>query len=145
DSRNATVQSNDLGFVVGEDGAPFTLAGAGLSADDPSGLAARVSASGGIWHAELRIDAAKLGGWGHVVGLDAGHFSLGGADYQGPSPAEPTKPATWARPQLALYRLGLAGVLRDIDPARQLPPTATPAATATRPARPTAAATATPR
>jgi hypothetical protein len=62
------------------------------------------------WSAELRVEAATLGGWEHLLGLSAGHYALAApADaYPWPFSAESNRPNTWAttalgdQPQISL-------------------------------------------
>jgi hypothetical protein len=103
-SRDPAVATDDLGVFVGEDGAPFTAAGANLAAAGPDAMVARVGASEATWRAELRIAASKLRGWEHLVSLAVGHFSLGAADHAWPYLADAAKPNTWARTQFVRRR-----------------------------------------
>jgi hypothetical protein len=100
-SQEGTVQSDDYGFFVGEDGAPIALVGDGSGGWDNTGvesLSARVSASETVWWAELRLDSTVLGGWEHTIGLDVGHYDVQAAEdgYQWPYATDPTQPDTWA-------------------------------------------------
>ena len=102
-SRDALAQADDYGFFVGEDGVPFTRAGDGSGAFDasgPGGLSARVGTQGSIWRAELRVDADLLGGWNHLIGLQAGHYQVNGNDYLWPFRSTPVAPDSWARTAL---------------------------------------------
>ncbi len=99
-SQDAQAQPDDYGFLVSEDGTPYTQAGdgsGGYTSDGPGGLQAQVSRSGDYWNAELRIDAGVLGGWDHPVGLELEHHpGLWPWRYNWPGPANYTKPDTWA-------------------------------------------------
>jgi hypothetical protein len=100
-SDDPWAQSDDYGFLVKEDGTPFTKSGDGSGGFDnagPGGLQARIYAQSSTWSAELRIDAAVLGGWGHLVGLDLGHYDVApvGDDYHWPYAASWNQPDTWA-------------------------------------------------
>lgn len=115
-SREAQAQSGDAGFFVGEDGAVFTRAGdgaGGLSAAGPGGLAAQVSAGGGSWSAELRVDRAQLGGWDHLAGLVVEHSAVAAAgdDYRWPYAATASAPRGWAS-----TALGSQPVVEAIEP-----------------------------
>ena len=75
-SRDPAAQSDDYGFFVGEDGDVFTVRGdgaGGFSDPGPGGLIGQVSAQSERWSAELRIDAATLGGWDRLVSMMFGH------------------------------------------------------------------------
>ncbi|MFN8492766.1 MAG: IPT/TIG domain-containing protein [Caldilineaceae bacterium] len=99
-SRDAQMQSGDYGFFVAEDGGLSTYAGngAGGLGAGPGGLQAQINANANGWNAELRIDAAKLGGWQHLIGLTAGHYNLSNPsdDYHWPYAAGNNQPNTWA-------------------------------------------------
>ncbi len=100
-SRDPLAQSSDIGFFAGEDGDVFTLVGdgaGGFAGPGPSGLHAQVSSQLNSWSAELRMDAVTLGGWGHLVGLNVGHYWLNfqGDDYVWPFSAVWNQPVTWA-------------------------------------------------
>jgi hypothetical protein len=100
-SQDGLAQEADYGFLVGEDGTPYTVAGDGAGSYAPAGLdglSARVAAQDTTWGAELRLDADLLGGWDHSIGLDLGHFGLAaeGDDYRWPYDAVSHKPDTWA-------------------------------------------------
>jgi len=95
--------ANDLGFFVGRDGIPFTVHGDGAGGFPldavPNGLTAAVSqdTASGVWNAELRIDAARLGGWNHLVKLKVSHYwrNFGGDDTVWPLGSYYNVPATW--------------------------------------------------
>ncbi len=115
-SRHALAQSSDFGFFAGEDGDVYTLAGdgsGGFAAAGPGGLQAQIGVQITTWSAELRIAAATLGGWDHLVGLDLGHYWLGfqGDDYLWPYTATYNQPNTWAT-----TALGDQPVITVIDP-----------------------------
>jgi hypothetical protein len=70
-SREADAPVDDFGFFINEDGSPWSVSGdgaGGFSNPGPAGLEALVSGNAAQWSGELRIPAALLGGWGHVVG-----------------------------------------------------------------------------
>ena len=105
-SRDALAQTADYGFFVGQDGGVSTAAGdgsGGFANPGPGGLQARVIAAGSLWSAELRIDAASLGGLNHVVGLSAGQYQVSAAndDYPWPYASLSNSPKTWATTALA--------------------------------------------
>ncbi len=115
-SRNAQAQSDDYGFFVGEDGAVQTVAGdgaGGFSATGPGGLIGQVSAGATIWNAELRIDKMTLGGWEHLVGLNAGHYQLNALGDETTWPYRTTfnNPSTWAT-----TALGVQPTITALDP-----------------------------
>jgi hypothetical protein len=105
-SRDSLTQPGDYAFLVGEDGGVSTLAGdgaGGFTTPGPGGLQARIYQTGSTWSAELRIDAAQIGGLDHVVGLLAGHFSVSAHNdnYLWPYAGQTSKPKTWATTALA--------------------------------------------
>jgi hypothetical protein len=105
-SRDSLAQPGDYGFFVGEDGGVLTVAGdgaGGFASAGPGGLQAQVSAAGSAWSAELRIDAAVIGGLDHLVGLSLGHYSLNALndDYVWPYASVTNQPDTWAETALA--------------------------------------------
>ncbi|MCB0187632.1 MAG: IPT/TIG domain-containing protein, partial [Caldilineaceae bacterium] len=115
-SRDGQAQMDDYGFFVGEDGGVQTVAGdgaGGFAAAGPGGLAGQVSADTNSWRAELRIDQATLGGWGHLVGLAAGHYAVTTAndDYGWPYAAVNNGPVTWAT-----TALGVQPTITALDP-----------------------------
>jgi hypothetical protein len=116
-SRSALAQAGDIGFFAGEDGDVFTLVGdgaGGFATAGPGGLQAQISSQATTWSAELRIDAARLGGWEQLVGLTAGHYwrNFQGDDFLWPySSTLWNKPNTWAT-----TALGDQPVLTSIDP-----------------------------
>ncbi len=115
-SRDNLAQPTDYGFFVGEDGGVATYAGdgaGGFAAAGPGGLQAQISALNTTWSAELRIDASKLGGWEHLVGMSFGHYSVGAAgdDYVWPYKAITNQPKTWA-----LTALGTQPTLASLTP-----------------------------
>jgi hypothetical protein len=100
-SRDDLTQPGDYAFMVGEDGSVLTLAGdgaGGFKAPGPGGLQARIYQTGSTWSAELRIDAAQIGGLDHIVGLLAGHYSVSaqGDNYLWPYASQASQPKTWA-------------------------------------------------
>ncbi len=115
-SRDPAAQSDDYGFFVGEDGDVFTVRGdgaGGFSDPGPGGLIGQVSAQTERWSAELRIDAATLGGWDRLVGMMFGHqwVDAQGDDYGWPFAAVENEPNTWA-----LTALGVLPTLTNMDP-----------------------------
>ena len=115
-SRDGQAQSDDYGFFVGEDGDVQTVAGdgaGGFSAAGPGGLIGQVSAGATVWNAELRIDKATLGGWDHLVGLNAGHYwvTSQGDDYTWPYVTIFNNPTTWAT-----TALGVQPTITTLDP-----------------------------
>ncbi len=115
-SADALAQSGDYGFLVGEDGDVVTFAGngaGGFAAPGPGGLTAQVSFQASRWTAELRIEAAVLGGWDHLVGLALGHYArnYAGDDSPWPFAAQGNKPDSWAT-----TALGNQPVLALLDP-----------------------------
>ncbi|MEZ4615046.1 MAG: IPT/TIG domain-containing protein [Caldilineaceae bacterium] len=115
-SRDNQAQSADYGFFVGEDGDVTTVAGdgaGGFDATGPGGLAGQVSTSPHSWNAELRIDQATLGGWDHLVGLNAGHYWLAfqGDDYSWPYVTTFNNPSTWSP-----AALGVQPTITLLDP-----------------------------
>ena len=105
-SHDNLTQPGDSAFLVGEDGSVLTLAGdgaGGFTSPGPGGLQARIYQTGSTWSAELRIDAAQIGGLDHMIGLLAGHFSVNAQDdnYLWPYAAQPSQPKTWAKTALA--------------------------------------------
>ncbi|MCB0105288.1 MAG: IPT/TIG domain-containing protein, partial [Caldilineaceae bacterium] len=115
-SRDGQAQSDDDGFLVGEDGGVQMVVGdgaGGFATAGPGGLAGQVSADTNSWRAELRIDQATLGGWGHLVGLAAGHYAVTTAndDYGWPYAAVNNGPVTWAT-----TALGVQPTITALDP-----------------------------
>ena len=115
-SRDPLAQSSDYGFFVGEDGDVSSVAGdgaGGFSAAGPEGVAGQISAGANSWSAELRIDQATLGGWGHLVGLNAGHYwrDFQGDDYLWPYTTVFNNPSTWAT-----TALGVQPTITALDP-----------------------------
>jgi hypothetical protein len=73
-SRDWLAQTDDYGFLVGENGTPLTIAGngaGGFANPGPEGLLAQVGVQGGTWSAELYIPSSLIGGWNHPIGLAA--------------------------------------------------------------------------
>jgi hypothetical protein len=99
-SRDAVPQPGDYVFALGEDGVPETYNGNGNAASyvepGPGGLEGRVSANDATWQAELRIDAAVLGGSNGVVGLDLEHVMYDVGVFYWPHAALWNDPSTWA-------------------------------------------------
>ncbi len=101
-SQDTSPQPDDYVFSVTEDGTPQTRAGDGSAG--PGGLVGVVSTHADTWNAELRIDAAVLGGWDHVVGLMARHAATGMPDYvHWPYGALWNYPSSWATTALGLW------------------------------------------
>lgn len=100
-SGGNTVQAADLHLVVDESGGVGLYPGdgaGGFATTALSGAQARINvAMPNFWDAEVQLDATVLGGWGHLIGLAAGHSAAGGADEarSWPRTAQPTTPATW--------------------------------------------------
>jgi len=114
-SRDGQAQATDYGFFVGEDGDVSAVAGdgaGGFNAAGPEGLAGQVSADPNGWSAELQIDQATLGGWGHLIGLSAGHYQRNAAndDYAWPYATVQTAPSSWGAAALGMQPM-LAGFL----------------------------------
>ncbi len=115
-SRDSATQTDDYGFFVGEDGDVFTVRGdgaGGFADPGPGGLIGQVSAQTERWSAELRIEAATLGGWDRLVGLMLSHqwVDAQGDDYGWPFAAAENEPNTWA-----LTALGALPTLTNMDP-----------------------------
>lgn len=111
-SRGDALASGDLELRLGEDGMLATRHGAGPAwgAATPGGFAGQVSADGQSWSAELRIDAASIGGWSRLVGLALTHEPGDGQAYAWPYAAAEARPSSWAAALLgALHHLGWAG------------------------------------
>lgn len=72
------MNGDDRLFYVRRDGLVITGSGDGAGSETydaaPQGLSALVSETDGLWNAEMRIDATELGGWNHMVRLQAGHY-----------------------------------------------------------------------
>ena len=100
-SAETSLQTGDLGFAVGEDGAVYTyVPDAGAWIAGGSGLSGVAAFSSGSWSAEMRIEAGVLGGWERTVGLAAGHvasMASGALQHNWPFASSHTDPATWAR------------------------------------------------
>ncbi|MFN8474922.1 MAG: hypothetical protein U0822_22230 [Anaerolineae bacterium] len=87
--RGNGVPPDHYSLAVGEDGTPSA---------DPANGEAQVIVSATTWDAEMRIPAAGLGGWNHLVGLHLGHYWVGavGDDYYWPYHAAYDRPSAWA-------------------------------------------------
>lgn len=100
-SGDSSVQAADLHLVVDESGGVGLYPGdgtGGFATTAQSGAQARINvAMPNFWDAEVQIDATMLGGWGHLIGLAAGHTAAGATDEarSWPRTAQPTTPATW--------------------------------------------------
>ncbi|MFL5803494.1 MAG: hypothetical protein ACJ8CR_17345 [Roseiflexaceae bacterium] len=100
-SADPLIAPGDRGFFVNREGVAFTGTGHG-SGDfvfdpTPQGLTAAVSQGDLSWSAELRIDAAQLGGWNRLVRMRAGHYWLNftGDDTAWPVGSGYNVPASW--------------------------------------------------
>jgi hypothetical protein len=115
-SGGRVVQDSDLRFRVGEDGSVSVSRGDGTGgyvAAGSGGLAGVVAASAVGWGAEMRIDAGRLGGWTHPVGLAVMHsaISAAGDNRAWPHGAAQVDPSTWATSVF-----GVLPVLTEIGP-----------------------------
>lgn len=103
-SQDDTAQPGDFGFFVKPDGTPAMYegqGGGGYGDLQPGSLAARIAAKGGVWSAELRIQASAIGGWDRQVGLAAGHYDLaGGTQNSWPKTAGFAAPDAWGAANL---------------------------------------------
>lgn len=112
------VQAADLHLVVDESGGVGLYPGdgaGGFATTALSGAQARINvAMPNFWDAEVQIDATLLGGWGHLIGLAAGHTAAGGADEARtwPRTAQATIPTTWGTTVL-----GVQATLGRLTPA----------------------------
>ncbi len=114
-SKDALAQADDYGFFVGENGDVISVAGdggGGFAGTGPGGLQAQVSSSGSNWNAELRIDAAVVGGLDHLLRLALGHYSLAAQDdeYTWPFASVANQPSSWG-----LTGLGAVPVLDALE------------------------------
>lgn len=113
-SRDATVQADDYGFFIAENGTPSAMTGGNTA--ELEGYQARVSANQAAWHAELRISADLLNGWDHIVGLDLVHSDAD--EYHWPFAASSDRPDTWARTALGkLPQLFLPFIVNELPTA----------------------------
>jgi hypothetical protein len=115
-SGDAFAQDDDFSFFINETGMVATHSGTGSGAfngDGPGTLAARLFSSGAVWSAELRIDAATVGGWHHSIGIAFSHEDVltADSDYLWPSTAVSNRPETWAT-----AALGSLPQIESIDP-----------------------------
>ena len=100
-SGGNTVQATDLHVVVDENGGVGLYAGdgaGGFSSTPISGAQGRVtSTTPNFWAAEVQIHFTRLGGWGHLVRLAAGHTGAGAQDETRtwPRTAQSTMPGAW--------------------------------------------------
>jgi ABC-type hemin transport system ATPase subunit len=104
-SRDPLAQPSDLMLMVGEDGAKISGAGnggGGYASPGSTAYAARVSASGSAWQAELQIPLSALGGAGHSVGMMFAHSAVNtaGDQFAWPFAGQSAKPNTWAQTAL---------------------------------------------
>ncbi|MCB9150646.1 MAG: hypothetical protein H6641_17970 [Caldilineaceae bacterium] len=105
-SRDGAAQSDDVGFLLGEDGTPAIVVGDGNGnfvayADNNFGHPwTQVSATAERWQAEFRI---SLNGWNPVVGLLASHLNVNnsGVDARWPYRAGGAAPKTWGTTVIA--------------------------------------------
>ncbi len=100
-SGDALAQAGDYGFFAGEDGDVFTTAGdgaGGFTMPGPGGLVAQVSSATNGWTAELRIDAAVIGGLDHLIGVNLSHDNVSAANdtYGWPFAATQNSPRSWS-------------------------------------------------
>lgn len=125
-SGGNTVQAADLQLVVDENGGVGVYPGngaGGFATTAIPGAQARINvAMSNVWDAEVQIDATLLGGWGHLVGLAAGHTAAGAADEvrTWPRTAQSTIPATWGTTVL-----GVQATLDRLTPANAIAGSAT--------------------
>lgn len=115
-SRDGLAQTDDFGFFVGENGDVISVAGdgsGGFGSPGPVGVLAQVSSGGAGWAGELRIDAAALGGFEHLIGLAVGQYALAQASdgYSWPFSAVANAPVTWAE-----SALGALPSLNELNP-----------------------------
>jgi hypothetical protein len=117
-SQDTQIQAGDLTISLGENGALELDTGTGASAPAASDAGGQVSADGDTWAAELRIDAALLGGWDHSIGLSAEQINVDttGDSYSWPLGSLSSSPSTWATAAL--------GTLAQVD---QITPNSAPA------------------
>lgn len=104
-NRGDSLAVDDRELRLGEDGLPATRRGAGASWETitSGGFAGQVSADGQSWSAELRIDAATVGGWVRLIGLAIVHETGDGAAHAWPYAARrPARPAGQL-PSLAIF------------------------------------------
>lgn len=117
-SGGNAVQTDDLHLVIDESGGVGVYPGdgaGGFTTTARPGAQARINAAlPTFWEAEVQIDAALLGGWGHLIGLAAGHTAAGAADEvrTWPRTAQPTTPATWGTTVL-----GVQATIERLTPA----------------------------
>ena len=101
DSRDAAIQTNDVGFFVDETGVPSQWQGDGASMvlnPQPSlGVQSAIVRGSNAWSAELAIPEALLGGWGHSAGLVIHLRDLSNTVvHTWPESASTSSPQTWA-------------------------------------------------
>lgn len=115
-SQESTVQAGDLGFFVQSNGTPMALEGTagGFDAVLPSGMAAHVSGDAGGWSAELRIDAARFGGWNRRVALAVGHYGVA-EPVAWPHTATAESPQSWAQTHLGEGETPLLSAVEPIS------------------------------
>lgn len=104
-SRDPLAQPSDLMLMVGEDGAKISGAGnggGGYASPGSTAYAARVSAGGSAWQAELQIPLSALGGAGHSVGMMFAQSAVNtaGDQFAWPFAGQSAKPNTWAQTAL---------------------------------------------
>ncbi len=98
-SGETSVQPGDRAFGVYQDGRLETLSGSGgfFTVDgSPQGMLALTAVDGDTWSAELRIDEAALGEWGHLAAIRASWLHLSAeTDTAWPPQSESQTPAGW--------------------------------------------------
>ena len=117
--RRATPGANDHVFAIDEAGVVTTQNGNGTTyVTWNGGASAQISASSTSWNAEVRIDAASIGGMNHVVGLNVDQASVNTASehYLWPLRSGLANPSTWG-----------AASLGDVPRTSALTPSNTPA------------------
>ncbi len=101
-SRDPLAQSDDVAFLVDQNGIPFQAVGNGAkmveTLNPQVGYSVVIERGPGGWSAEMKISDALLGGWNHAAGILFTHNALGVSigNGQWPSPSSPAQPVTWA-------------------------------------------------
>jgi hypothetical protein len=100
-SRDAAIQTNDVGFFVDETGVPSQWNGDGaamvLNLQPSRGVQAAVFRGSNTWSAELAIPDTLLGGWAHPAGLVLHLRDLNNVIvHTWPDSASTASPQTWA-------------------------------------------------
>ncbi len=104
-SREATIQADDIEYGFTQDGAVFVRHGSGgREAPAVGSVDSRVNADDNGWSVEARISADTLGGWNHVIGLMLDHnwVHFQGDDYHWPSTSVWNQPSSWASTMLGV-------------------------------------------